>query len=147
MSNPLDSERRYASSGARRVRLILWPPPYGLATLSKVPELDQLPAGGAPVVVVVTAAEITLAAPVAVLDAAAASTVTRDDGWRALTLDAEFSLDTVGVLATLTGALAAAKVPVMAFSSYATDHLLVPEQHLGRALAALAQVSLPVSSP
>jgi len=134
-------------SAGRRVRLVLWPPPYGIATLSKVPEIKELAAGGAPFVVVVTGEGVTLVAPVVVLDAAAADAVRRNDGWRALTLDGEFPLDAVGVVAALTRALAEAKVPVMVFSSYATDHLLVPEQQLGHALAALAQVSLPVSLP
>lgn len=82
-------------------------------------------------------------APVAVLDAVAGDAVRRDDGWRALTVGGEFPLDAVGVLAVLTRALGEARVPVMAFSSFSTDHLLVPESHLGRALAALSQVSLP----
>ncbi len=145
MSNPLGPERGRGESVGKRVRLVLWPQPYGIATLSKAPEIRELGAGGAPFVVVVTGEGITLVAPVVVLDAAAADAVQRNDGWRALTLDGEFPLDAVGVLAALTRALAEAHVPVMAFSSYATDHVLVPEQQLGHALAALAQVSLPVS--
>ncbi len=146
MTNPLDPERRHAVSATRRLRLTLWPPTYGIATLSKAPEIHKLAAGGAPIVVVATGDEVTLAAPVVVLNVAP-DVLQRDDGWRLLTLEGEFPLNTVGVLAALTRALAEAKVPVMAFSSYATDHLLLPEQVLGRALAALAQVSLPGSSP
>ncbi len=125
------------------MRLTLWPHRYGIASLSKSPEAAGLAANGSPILVVVEDQEVTLMAPVALLDAVAADAVRRDDGWRVLTLGGEFPLDAVGVLASLTRALAEAKVPVMAFSSFATDHLLVPEKHLGRALAALSQVSLP----
>lgn len=125
------------------MRLTLWPHRYGLASFSKLPELANFVTDGAPLAVVVEDRETTLFAPVAVLDVVATNVVRRSDGWRALTLDDELPLDAVGVLASLTRALAEAKVPVMAFSSFSTDHLLVPEHLLGHALAALSQVTLP----
>ena len=63
-------------------------------------------------------------------------------GWRALTVEAVFPLATVGLLAVVSRALADVGVPVMVFSSHDTDHFLVPDEHLGRALAALSQARL-----
>lgn len=132
-------------SGPKRagLRLTLWPQRYAVASLAAMPVLASHMAGPAPVMLVMQEKEITLVAPESILADLSAEVTRRDDGWRALTLAGEFALDAVGVLAALTRALAEADVPVMAFSSYATDHLLVPERLLGRALAALAQVSPP----
>lgn len=143
MSTRPSPESPRAVPSAGRLRLTVWPQRYGLASLSKLPELANLVTDGAPLAVVVEARESTLLAPIAVLDVVAADAVRRDDGWRALTLDGELPLDAVGVLASLTRALAEASVPVVVFSSFGTDHLLVPEHLLDHALAALAQVTLP----
>jgi hypothetical protein len=59
-------------------------------------------------------------------------------GWTVLTLDQAMAWDVTGVLAAVCGALAAAGVPVGAFSAYSRDHLLVPAERLDAALAALA---------
>lgn len=137
------SESPRAVPGKERLRLRLWPQRYGVASVATIPVLASHVAGSSPVMVVVEEGEITLVAPEIILDTMAVEVMRRNDGWRALTLAGEFTLDAVGVLAALTRALAEARVPVMAFSSFATDHLLVPEKQLGRALAALSQVSLP----
>lgn len=126
------------------MRLTLWPPRYGVGRLPTAPTLEMPGQGSAPVVLVATGGEMTLVAPETVLDALAGSLIQREDGWRLLTLAGEFPFETVGVLARLTRALAEARVSMMAYSSFSTDHLLVREAQLGRALAALAQVSLPV---
>jgi hypothetical protein len=47
----------------------------------------------------------------------------------------------VGILAALTGALAAAAISVFAFSTFDTDYLLLARADLDRALAALATVA------
>ncbi|MCL6522685.1 MAG: alpha/beta fold hydrolase [Firmicutes bacterium] len=60
-------------------------------------------------------------------------------GWRALALEGPLDLALVGVLEGLLRPLAAAGVPVFALSSYRTDFLLVPEERLAEALAALRQ--------
>ncbi len=125
-----------------RGRFTLWPPRYGVAALATFPPLPDPDAGSPPVMVVQEAGEITLVAPEEVLSALGSKVLRRSQGWRALTLDGVFPPEAVGVLAALTRALAEARVPVMAFSSFRADHLLVPEGHLGRALAALAQVTL-----
>jgi hypothetical protein len=58
-------------------------------------------------------------------------------GWAVLTLDQTMAWDVTGVLAAVSGALAAAGIPVGALSAYSRDHLLVPADRLDDALAAL----------
>jgi len=121
----------------------LWTEPYGLATLSGVPALTSwLLPEGPPVSLVVGHGEVSVFGPESVIDALGDAVVRHDRGWRALTFDAVFPLTTIGLLAAATRALAEVGVPVMAFSSHATDHLLVPGKHIGRALAALGQARL-----
>jgi hypothetical protein len=131
-----------------RLRLVLWPQRYAVARLAAVPQ-DLNPAGveGPPLSLVIGHGEVTVLAPEELLEAHRGLIQELAQGWRAITLDAVFPLDTVGVLAIVSCALTEARVPVLVFSSHATDHLLVPELMLGRALAALGQVKLPVGAP
>lgn len=121
----------------------LWPEPYGVATLTEVPEITSwLLPDGPPVSVVVGHGEVSVLAPETVIDALGDVVDHHDRGWRALTLDAVFSLSTVGLLAAVSRALAAVGVPVIVFSSHNTDHLLVPGTAVGRTLATLHQANL-----
>ena len=126
-----------------RVRLRLWPQPYAVARLAALPALPaEATADDPPVCLVVGHGEVSLLAPEAFVAACGAGAEESDGGWRAITLDAVFPLGVVGVLATISEALAQVGIPVMTFSSHDTDHLLVPGAHLGRALAVLNQTSL-----
>ncbi|HVN76062.1 MAG TPA: ACT domain-containing protein [Thermoanaerobaculaceae bacterium] len=121
----------------------LWPQVYAIARLDTVPEgLPSHTVGGPPVAVIVGHGEVSVLAPEDVIGDLALPGDEVFRGWRALTLEAVFPLGTVGVLATVSGALAEVGVPVMVFSSHDTDHFLVPAASLGRALAALNQASL-----
>ena len=62
-----------------------------------------------------------------------------EEGWRALMVAGALDFSLVGVLAELSGALAKAGVPIVALSTYDTDYLLVKEEQLEKALAALRQ--------
>ena len=62
-------------------------------------------------------------------------------GWVALRVAGTLDMMSVGVLAGLTGALAAAEVPVLAVSTFDTDILLVKSSHVGRAVEALGAVA------
>ena len=59
------------------------------------------------------------------------------DAWRALKVHGPFSLDTVGVLAALSRALADAQVSVLAISTHDTDYLFVRAPALPAAVRAL----------
>lgn len=63
--------------------------------------------------------------------------VVRSGPWRALIVQGPLDQELVGILASITATLAAAQVPVFAISTYNTDWVLVPEDRLRKALAAL----------
>ena len=58
-------------------------------------------------------------------------------GWRVLRVAGPLDFSLVGILATLSGALARADVALFSLSTFDTDHLLVRERDLQRALRAL----------
>jgi hypothetical protein len=58
-------------------------------------------------------------------------------GYRCLAVQGPLPFSAVGILARLAGALAAAEVPLFALSTFDTDYLLVPDEHLQAAVAAL----------
>lgn len=57
--------------------------------------------------------------------------------WRCFRVDGPIDLALTGILASLVGPLAAARVNVFAFSTFDTDYVLVPEVRLNEAIAAL----------
>lgn len=59
--------------------------------------------------------------------------------YRLITLDIIFDLDVVGIMAQLSRKLADANIPIMAFSSFSRDHLLVPQEHINKAIEVLKQ--------
>ena len=58
--------------------------------------------------------------------------------FRVISFDLDLPNDLVGFLAVASRALAEAGVPILAICGYTKDHILVREEHLERALAALA---------
>ena len=121
----------------------LWPQSYVIARLIAVPDpLPSAPAGGPPIALIVDHDAVSLVAPEEVVEAQGGLVERVGKGWRALTLEATFPLTTVGLLAVVSRALADVGIPLMVISSYDTDHFLVPDETLGRALAALSQTRL-----
>lgn len=57
--------------------------------------------------------------------------------FRVISFDLDLPNDLVGFLAVASRALAEAGVPILAICGYSKDHILVREEHLERALAAL----------
>ncbi|MFD5824674.1 ACT domain-containing protein [Lentzea sp. NPDC060358] len=60
-----------------------------------------------------------------------------EKGWRLLTVRGPLEFTLTGIMAALAGELAAAGVSLFALSTYDTDHLLVKQTDLGRAVVAL----------
>ncbi|WP_367136611.1 ACT domain-containing protein [Saccharothrix sp. HUAS TT1] len=75
-------------------------------------------------------------------DAAAAQ-----PGWRLLTVRGPLEFTLTGIMAALSGELAAAGVSLFALSTYDTDHLLVKESDLDRAVQALRASGHEVTKP
>ncbi len=63
--------------------------------------------------------------------------IRHEGGWRVLKLKGPFEFSEVGVLASVVGPLAEAGVSVFAVSTYDTDFVLVKEEQLEAAAAAL----------
>lgn len=82
-----------------------------------------------------TGAELSIVCP----DARVPPAIRAERGWRCLRVAGPLDFSLVGVLAALAGALAGAGVSLFALSTFDTDHLLVREADLDRALRALEE--------
>jgi hypothetical protein len=80
-----------------------------------------------------TSDELTVVCP----EAYAAPADQAETGWRLLSAHGPFEFTLTGIMAALSGALAAAGVPLFALSTFDTDHLLVKAADLARAADAL----------
>ena len=66
------------------------------------------------------------------------TTITREDGWRALRVCGVLEFSMVGVLARLSSLLAASGISIIAISTYNTDYLLTKTEAFERALKVLS---------
>lgn len=69
--------------------------------------------------------------------AAPAETLAREDGWRAFRIEGVLDFSLIGILAKISGILAAQGIGLFAVSTYNTDYILVKEENLQKALQAL----------
>ncbi len=111
---------------------------YALISLPANSSLT-LPAGGNLKIVIHDPVEITLVLEVSAWEKIAAQHLSAKvgRGYRAIRLSQDFPLETVGVMAKLTGALAQAGVSIMAYSTYKTDVVLVRSWELTQAVGVL----------
>lgn len=68
-------------------------------------------------------------------------------GWRAIQVEGPLDFGIVGLLAEMTGALAAAGISVFALSTFDTDHVLVREERLDEALERLRAAGFGAHQP
>lgn len=71
--------------------------------------------------------------------------ITAERGWRCLKVEGPLDLALTGIAAALTTPLAEAKVSVSVIATYDTDYLLVKEERLADAVAALERAGHTVS--
>ena len=111
---------------------------YALISLPADSSLT-LPAGGNLKIVIHDPVEITLVLEVTAWEKIAAQHLSAKvgRGYRAIRLSQDFPLETVGVMAKLTSALAQAGVSIMAYSTYKTDVVLVRSWELTQAVGVL----------
>ena len=64
-------------------------------------------------------------------------TLARDDGWRGFRIEGMLDFSLVGILAKISGVLAANAIGLFAVSTYNTDYILVKRNDFERALALL----------
>jgi hypothetical protein len=120
----------------KRLALDLRPGEYTVARLSSEaePPVDLLSADGDLVSITRTGAELSVVCP--------SERWTRDDGraeggWRLLSVRGPLEFTLTGIIAVLSSELAAAGVGLFSLSTYDTDHLLVKQADLQRAVEAL----------
>jgi len=119
---------------AWRLTLELRPEQYAVCRLSPDAPLPAWAQGGSFASVTRTRDELSIVTPqTRVPDGVQAET-----GWSCLSVEGPFDLDgVIGVLAALAVPLAEVEISIFAVSSYDTDHLLLKEEHLQRAIEAL----------
>jgi uncharacterized protein len=121
----------------------------GRFAISRLPAVAPSPAWAVGQVVAVTRTPDELS--VICAESAVPAATPAERGWRCLQVQGPLSFQQTGILAALTLPLADAHIPLLAFSTYDTDYLLVPEQHLAAARAALEgaghQVDPPAGQP
>jgi hypothetical protein len=66
--------------------------------------------------------------------------------WRLLTFDMVLPLDLVGFLAEVSQVLADEGVTIFSLSAYSTDHILVKEKNIGKAIEGLEGVGFTIDS-
>lgn len=68
-------------------------------------------------------------------------------GWRCLVVEGPLDFSLIGIMASLATPLAEAEVSLFAVSTYDTDYVLVREENLERAIAALRDAGHWVETP
>ena len=63
----------------------------------------------------------------------------RDDGWRGFRIQGILDFSLIGILAKLSGVLAAGGIGIFAVSTFNTDYILVKAENLDRALSLLRE--------
>ena len=63
--------------------------------------------------------------------------IAEEKNWRLLTFDTVLPFELVGFLAVVAQALAREDISIVSISSYSTDHILVKEKNLKKAIATL----------
>jgi uncharacterized protein len=119
----------------KRLTVDLRPGEYALSRLPAEAELPAIPRSAGFVSITSTPAEISVVSPAEHAPAGAKL----DSGWRLLTVRGPLEFTLTGIMASLAGSLAAAGVPIFAVSTFDTDHILVKQTDLDRAVAALRE--------
>ena len=80
------------------------------------------------------------------VEAAVPENVVASRGWRQLRFEGPLPLDQTGILASVTGPLAAARVSLFAVGTYDTDYVLIPDAQRSAAIAALEAAGHAISA-
>jgi hypothetical protein len=120
----------------KRLAIDIAPGEYTVARLPKDTPLPEFTLDEPALVSVTsTPTEVSVVCPSAV----APESENAHDGWRLLTVRGPLEFSLTGIMAAIAGALAAAGVSLFAVSTFDTDHVLVKDTDLDRAVAALRE--------
>ncbi|MBI2173307.1 MAG: ACT domain-containing protein [Candidatus Aenigmarchaeota archaeon] len=67
-----------------------------------------------------------------------------ESGFRIITLDTVLPFDLIGLLDGISKAFAESEIPILVLSSYSTDHILVKENHLEKAVECLRKSGIEI---
>ncbi len=109
---------------------------FAVNKLAQFAELPSIFAKGEMCFIMRTDEELTIICP----DFMAPNNVQQETGWKCMKVVGEMGLKEVGVLASITGPLAEAKIPMLAVSTFNTDYIFVMEENLVHAVQALQKV-------
>ena len=108
-------------------------------TVNKLAQFAELPsifAKGEMCFMMRTDEEFTIICP----DFMAPNNVQQEPGWKCMKVLSASDLKDIGVLASITGPLEEAKIPILAVSTFNTDYIFVMEENLVNAVQALQKV-------
>ena len=106
--------------------------------VSKLPQFAELPhifTKGDNCFIARTDNELSIICP----EFMAPNNVQQEGGWRCIRIITEAALNEVGVIASLTGPLADAGIPVLVIGTFDTDYIFVLEENLVEATKVLQQ--------
>ncbi len=127
---------------ARRLKLILMSDPLAICRLGPESGLPEWALSSPYWSVTKTPDEISVVCPESVVP----NGVAASRGWRALRFEGPLPLDQTGILASVIGPLANARVSVFAVATYDTDYVLFPAAQRVAAIAALEAAGHSVSA-
>jgi len=104
-------------------------------SVCKVREVPEQILSSVPCFVGRTATELSL---VCATELVPVDALEREDGWRAMGIVGQLDFGLTGILARIAGVLAQANIPIFAVSTYDTDYVLVKQERLDAAVAALS---------
>jgi uncharacterized protein len=120
--------------GPTALTLSLQPGRYAVAQLAPAAPVPAWAASGRVTCVVRTPVELSIVCDEAVVP----QDVRAERGFCALVIDGALDFALTGILASVTGPLAAAGISLFAFSTYDTDYVMVKADRLDAAIAALS---------
>ena len=121
------------SLSLRRLQLSAFPETYAVVGLSQGAQLPAWATQGSFFSVTRTSEELSII----VEESSVPAGLQFQGGWRVIKVHGPFMLSEVGVLASLVGPLAAARVSVLTIATFDTDYLLVSSENLDPAISAL----------
>ena len=117
----------------RRLQLSTLPENYAIVGLSRDAQLPAWATQGSFFSVTRTSDELSII----VEESRVPAGLQFQGGWRVIKVHGPFMLSEVGVLASLVGPLAAARVSVLTITTFDTDYLLVAAENLAQTVSAL----------
>jgi len=119
---------------SRALTLSIQPGRYAVAQLAPSSPLPDWAATGHVTCIVRTPVELSIVCD----EGAVPAEVRAERGLRALAIEGALDFALTGILASVTGPLAEARISLFAFSTYDTDYVMVKADRLDAAIAALA---------